>query len=193
MIEVILIEEKLADLLFIIYCLTALPCGIIAGGAINKKIGGYDNINSTIMLTILISLTGGISILLAFVSTETSFCIVFWIFLFSGAQLVPNLGGGILSSLPLSLKGSGYSLNIIVSNLLGYAPAPYVYAIVFDSLEKSYPRLPLSLCFGSACFIGFICMITVYYIRIKNPNSIIDEEYVPEEVIEKIMNKNDEK
>jgi MFS family permease len=164
--EVLLVSEKLSDLCFIGYALTALPIGIISGGFIVQKIGGYSSLKSSYYVAINTLICVGLAVVIAFVHNLIFFSIVFWLFLFFGAAIIPALDGGILSALPAELKGSGYSFQNVTSNIIGLSPAPTIYGIIYEATSKSTPTLALTLCLATSG-IGFILMLIVISLRRK--------------------------
>ena len=95
--------------------------------------------------------------------------------------------GLIISVVPKELKGQASSLNIIICNLLGYIPAPFLYGWINDATKISNPKLAMIL--GILyCFMGFIwCSLAVFFrLRdIKNSeNQIKISEDVYQDTIE---------
>lgn len=169
LLEVLLVEEKIADICFIGYAITALPIGIMAGGFIVQKIGGYTSLMSSYYVAFNTLVCVSLAIVIAFIHNLILFSILFWIFLFFGAAIIPALDGGILSALPVELKGSGYSFQNVTTNILGLSPAPTIYGIIYEATKNSTPTFALSICLATSG-IGFILMVIVISIR-KNKQS----------------------
>jgi CBS domain containing-hemolysin-like protein len=86
-------DEDQITVVFIITCVTAPLSGVILGGYIVGKIGGYVN-KKAILFCVIASLFAGIdSILIVFQDSLLGFAIVLWIFLFFGGATIPNLLG----------------------------------------------------------------------------------------------------
>jgi hypothetical protein len=86
-------EEDQITIVFIITCVTAPLAGVILGGIIVGKIGGYVN-KKAILFCVIASLFAGVdSILIVFQDSLVGFAIVLWIFLFFGGATIPNLLG----------------------------------------------------------------------------------------------------
>lgn len=58
------------------------------------------------------------------------FVIMLWFLLFFGASIMPSITGIIMSSVDKSLKYKAISTQQVISNLLGYLPAPFVYGFI---------------------------------------------------------------
>ena len=55
-----------------------------------------------------------------------------WLVLFFGGGIVPILTSIIINSVPGEHSGSANSISNLLTNLLGYLPAPYIYGILSD-------------------------------------------------------------
>ena len=130
LLEVILVSKPLSNILFIVYCLTSAPLGIIVGGLIVQRNGGYASINCLYFLIFNCSMVFCLSITTYFVTNVIAFSIIMWTLLFFGSSIVPNIGGSLLSSLSIDLKGSGYSVQNLMVNSIGNAPAPYLFGVI---------------------------------------------------------------
>ena len=105
-----------------------------------------------------------LSICFFFITDVKIFAVAIWIFLFFGSSIVPCIAGSIISSLPVELKGSGYSLQNIIVNIFGYSPAAYVYGSLYEYTKNIYPTLSFSVCLGFS-FFGLLLIICVIEIK----------------------------
>ena len=55
-----------------------------------------------------------------------------WLVMFFGGGIVPVLTSIIINSVPNEHSGSANSISNLLTNALGYLPAPYVYGILSD-------------------------------------------------------------
>lgn len=194
LVKVVGVKSGLADILFIVFCLSSPPLGILSSGYIVQKVcGGYQTYKSVIFVVINIFFCTVISVLIFFIQDPVVFVVLMWLFLFCGSAITPCLGGSVLSVLPLELKGSGFSLNMLLSNLLGRAPAPTVYGFLWDKYHDKYPSLAMTACLGTTC-IGLVLMIFVLLIRKRAQEENREEALLkksllepPEEVIEQAI------
>lgn len=166
LINVIHVSDNLADLFFIIFCVTAPISGILFGGFYVKKIGGYANLEAMYFIMFCTFSCFSLGLTLAFIRNTYVFAVLMWLFLFFGSSMVPSLNGSLLSSLPANLKGSGYSFQNVVVHLLGNTPAPSFYGYIYERTKHTVPTLALSL---SLCVsgIGFILVSAVLYLKKK--------------------------
>ena len=160
-------------------------CGVMCGGVIVQKLGGYGTLNSMYFMLVGSFIGVCLSIASAFMRDLTAFSIIIWLFLFFGASIIPSLNGCILSSLPLTLKGSGYSVQNVVSNIIGLTPAPTVYGFLYEATKKTSPTFAYSACLGVSG-VGFILILIATYIKQRNIY-VPMEELPPEGIIEKAL------
>lgn len=155
------------------------------GGIVVQKLGGYGTLNSMYFMLVGSSIGLCLAIASAFISGLKAFSIIIWLFLFFGASIVPSLNGGILSSLPLTLKGSGYSVQNVVSNIIGLTPAPTVYGFLYEATKKSSPTFAYSACL-SVSGVGFLLILIATIIK-QRKIYVPMEELPPEGIIEKAL------
>ena len=55
-----------------------------------------------------------------------------WLVLFFGGGIVPVLTSIIINAVPEEHSGSANSISNLLTNALGYLPAPYIYGILSD-------------------------------------------------------------
>jgi predicted MFS family arabinose efflux permease len=157
----------------------------MCGGVFVQKIGGYGTLNSMYFMLVGSFIGVCLSIASLFTTGLTSFSIIIWLFLFCGASIIPSLNGCILSSLPITLKGSGYSVQNVISNIIGLTPAPTIYGFLYEATKKTSPSFAYSACLGVSG-IGFILISIATYIKQKNIY-VPTEELPPEGIIEKAL------
>ena len=86
-----------------------------------------------------------------------------WLTLFFGGGIVPVLTNVIINSVPKKLEASGNSITNLLSNLLGYLPAPYVYGILNDIIQdKGRISMRFNMWY-SILGVIFISLATYYY------------------------------
>ena len=126
---------------FSVVCLTSPTLGLILGGFIVDKLGGYSK-KSALIFTLIASLLSILpAIPLPLVNSLYLYAGFLWILLFFGASLIPTIQGVSISCLPKDIQGSGNSFFIFFYNLLGYLPAPFAYGFFKDSFDdKNDPK-----------------------------------------------------
>ena len=162
------IEDEMKRLYaFSIVCLTSPTCGLLLGGYIVDKLGGYSKKSALIFCLIvsLISIIPGIP--LPLVDSIFLYALFLWLLLFFGASTLPTMTGLSIACLPKSVQGSGNSFVIFFYNLVGYLPAPFVYGFLKDLFDdKNDPQKGSRVAqkatiwvFFSACIIIGIAII----------------------------------
>lgn len=181
------ISDNKADFLFIIFSTTSPLLGVLFGGFIVQKIGGYSHNNCLYFMFFNSTICTILSIIIFFVRDYAAFSIIMWFIIFCGASIVPNLSGSIISTLPHDLKGSGYALSNILHSIFGHLPAGFVYGYMFDLFKNTTPSLALSICLSTSG-LGAILMLLTIIMKTRNWYSKSDLEGDPtEEFKEKIM------
>ena len=117
---------------FAIICLTSPTLGILIGSSIINYQGGYETKNSILICLISSTLSAICTIPAPFMTNIYTFTLCLWLVLFFGGAVVPPLNGIIMSSIPRELVGTANSIVIMISNLFGYLPAPFLYGIIKD-------------------------------------------------------------
>lgn len=74
--------------------------------------------------------------------------------------------GVIISSVPNEQKAAASSLAVILMNLLGYIPAPFLYGIINDVTKDSNPRLAMTISLYYSVT-GFVWMLLSVIFRVR--------------------------
>lgn len=125
---------------FAIICITSPTLGVIVGGLITTKIGGYEKKQASLLVVILAGLASGFAILVTFADKIITFTIFLWLVLFFGGAILAPITGIIMTSLSIELRGSANSITSLFSNLFGYLPGPFIYGTIHDSTKKWKPK-----------------------------------------------------
>jgi MFS family permease len=189
--NVMKIPESTIFILFVVICVTAPASGIILGGCIVEKMGGYESKHSILFCLIAGALAGGLSILATTpIMTSTSgFAVILWLFLFFGGSIIPNMVGILLDCLPSKkLKGAGNSLNMVINSALGYLPGPYIYGVMYNNFKDTNPRIPfmITLLFS---WIGVVCILIALIFRYKKFDEIERLKKIEAEIEENKLSK----
>jgi hypothetical protein len=164
---------------FIVVCITSPTLGVIFGGILTSRIGGYESKHSILLCLIFGILAAASSIPVPLVDHIVPFTVYLWLLLFFGGAIVPTITGIIISSLPLTLRGSANSITCIFCSLLGYMPAPFVYGSIYEATKYSNDRTGF-MCVMYYSLVGVILLALACYFRYqrfnKNKNfiSLID-------------------
>lgn len=163
--NVLLIDKKNVFIAFVIVCVTSPTTGVIVGGIFSTCLGGYEKKSTIFMCLGGALLASLISIPACFVNTLAPFVVLLWLILFFGGIILPSLTGISITVVPKKLKGQASSLNIILGNLLGYIPAPFLYGLILDNTPNNKKvAMTISLFYS---FVGLILCGIAAFLRIK--------------------------
>ena len=159
------LENTDQDLLVLFYSISSLAStavGGLLGGAITKKLGGYENKKSIYIIIIPEILT---TITITFLAFTKDFyiyninLILFFCFVSMGS---PVIQGYLIKTIPKSIKGIGVGLDIIISTFLGKIPGPVIYGALEDKFKESNPSLAWRVCMSYFYFgviiVFFLCI-----------------------------------
>jgi len=148
---------------FAFYSLTSISApvaGVIAGGSVTHKFGGYQSPNALKIASVASIVAMASALPVPFVNNFPLFLILLWMLLFAGGFIVPVVTGIILVSVKPSLRTAANSLANLSYNLLGYLPAPFLYG--FSVTATGIPRFGMGLIMFTtipACFLMIWCSI----------------------------------
>ncbi|KAG5505466.1 hypothetical protein GH5_03492 [Leishmania sp. Ghana 2012 LV757] len=140
---------------------SAPVCGVIAGGILLDRIGGYKhNLRRVAFFVLAWGLCAVIfSVMCIFVRTTRGFLLVMSVVLFCGGAIIPPAAGLTMASLPGHLRSVGAAFSQTIYNLLGNFSGPLVCGLVADatgSLRYGIITLLLSSVLGVVPIIGIL-------------------------------------
>ena len=190
-------DEKQRLFAFSLVCLSSPTIGLVIGGLIVDKLGGYSRKSSVIFCQIFVLLCIIPAIFIPLVDSLIKYVCLLWVLLFFGAALIPPTQGIIIACLPKDIQGSGNSFSIFFFNLLGYFPAPFVYGFLKDFFnDKNDPKKGSRMA-HKYTLLG-IMGISVFSITITTFIRLFkDKEYTQKmgreksEIISEVLNKNE--
>ena len=138
---------------------TAPTLGILMGGFLLQKVGGYENKKASLISVILFSLSLIGCIFFPFCNNIITLSISLWIGFFFGSSLFPILIGIILSCNKNEFKASANSMTTFISNVIGHMPAPYIYGVINNKYGKDYPKFAMKC----TVFSMFFCLIFLIF------------------------------
>lgn len=130
------IGDSIRFILFGLLCLFGPTSGMVFGGIISSKLGGYVKRSSMIFIITAMIVAGVISMLIACHEISVLFIITSWTYLFAIGTVIPPLSGIIISCLDNNLRGDGFSLCNFLNNLLGNFPSSYAFSILVDVFDQ---------------------------------------------------------
>lgn len=143
-----------------IVTITAPTIGVVFGGALSHKFGGYTGSNAITLLCALGSVATVCALTSPYVGWSV-FVALLWFVLFFGAALMPTLTGIMLRCVDEDLKPWASSFSGFLCNLLGYLPSPFIYGLVcqYTGGEKSPWGMFVNMNWG---IFSIICMFGAY-------------------------------
>ncbi|KAH0489089.1 MAG: hypothetical protein KVP17_000437 [Porospora cf. gigantea B] len=128
--------------------------GVIVGGIVTDKVGGYQTMKALKRTVGTISLTSfcaaAVATGAAFNQEKISFIIMIWIALFLGAMCMPALIGIMFSCVPPDHRTTSSSVILVTTNLLGFALGAWLpgFVMSFTSIAIGYSVVLLWTSFG---------------------------------------------
>ena len=129
------VKETPRFILFALLCLFGPTIGMVCGGIISSKLGGYIKKSSMVFVIICMGIAAGISMLIAISRSSILFVLTGWTYLFAIGGVIPPISGIIISCLDNNLRGDGFSFTNLLTNLLGNFPSSYIYSILVDAFS----------------------------------------------------------
>ena len=145
---------------FAAVAITSPPLGIILGGILAGKLGGYDTENAIyipIFSSFLVSILANIAPLTIKLHI---FLPIFWTYLFLGCVLLPVARGIVLVSVDKKYNGPINAISTLIYNVIGKLPGPNLYAFYKSKFDKN-SRIPFWLLLNIAVpgfLASFICL-----------------------------------
>ena len=138
LIEILEVEPIVVNIIFSIISITAPLSGVLFGGTISDKYGGYKGKNETKALQMcsafgLLTLFFGIH--LGFMFRIIYLSVLLWAFLFFGAAIIPIATGIMISCVPKDCQATSSSISQIIFNLFGYFCSPMIAGFIMDIFE----------------------------------------------------------
>ena len=186
-------EKKIRLYSFAAVIITSPTAGIILGGIISGKLGGYDT-EKAIYIPIIASFFVSILANIAPLWTKIYiFLPIFWAYLFFGSVIIPVARGIVLVSIDKKYGGPANSVSTLIYNIVGRLPGPNLYAFYKSKCEK-HSRVPFWLLLNMAVP-GFLASLICLkfqkekYRKLKEKDDNEKEEKEENEEKEKEKNK----
>lgn len=165
-----------------VLCLLGPMVGLVFGGLVTSKLGGYGKKKAMFFLIILIIIASFVSEATALIEQKYIYIILTWFFLFFICATIPPESGIIISSLENNLRGDGFALCNCILNLIGNFPAAYVFSILSDLFKNNFDkneidslRYALGISLGYN-FIGLVFVIIAGIFRFKIKGDLSKDE-----------------
>jgi predicted MFS family arabinose efflux permease len=164
--------------------ITSPPAGIMLGGILMGKLGGYDT-EKAIYLPIIASFFVSVLANIAPLVTKIYFFFpIFWFYLFFGSLLLPVARGIVLVSIPRKYGGPANAVSNLIYSIIGRLPGPNLYAFYKSKFDKD-SRIPFWLLLNTAIigFISALCCLKFQKEKYRKLNQGNDEDEDEEEKI----------
>lgn len=139
MIEILNQEKEIAHLYYFSIMLTCPTTGVVLGGYISDRLGGYKGVHMFQAIKICFIINIG-CVLLAipgcFPFDIFSFIIMMSLTVILSACQMPVLNGVLLSSLPVQKQSVGSGLNQLFTNFFGYFLSPIYGGFIMDNFKS---------------------------------------------------------
>ena len=136
LIAILDIDPLLVNILFSIISITAPLSGVIVGGTISDKYGGYKgkNVIKAIKMCIAFGLVSFVfAFPMGFLFQIIYLAVLLWTFLFFGAAIIPIGTGIMISAVPKDCQATSSSISQLIFNLFGYFFSPMITGYIMDS------------------------------------------------------------
>ena len=137
---VLKIDTTIRFILFSALCLLGPILGMIFGGVVCSKLGGYNKRRAMTFTIILLIISSVVSSLITIGNNIYIFVIFAWVYLFFICAAIPPESGIIIVSLDNNLRGDGFSLSNSILNLTGSFPSSYAFGGLLDFYEKKLDK-----------------------------------------------------
>ena len=173
-------DEFVLLYVFSAICITGPPAGIILGGVIGSKIGGYTVRKAIVICVGLCAMSCVFALIITLDSSHVAyFGIMVWLYFFFSGATTPLETGIVISSLPERLRGDGFSVMNFILNLIGNLPASSVYGLIYQNTEHTHNTYAMFFTM-SYNVVGLIFVILGMVFRLNKNDK--DEEPKKEEV-----------
>lgn len=125
--------KKEAFVSFALCALTGPILGVVVGGFLFNKIGGYNSPKAFPICVFAMLFAAGCGVPLVFATNYYLVFFLLWGQFFFGGFSLPVLTGILLNTCPESIRTIASSIANLMYNLLGYLPAPYIYGVVYQA------------------------------------------------------------
>ena len=176
-------DEKNRLYYFTIVVCTSPAAGIIVGGLLASKLGGYDTEKAIYIPLVTSFLVCVLANITPLTTNVIIFLPLFWTYLFLGSVLLPVASGIVLVSVEKKYAGSASSVSILLYNILGRLPGPNLYAIFKSLVNDKNSRIPFWILLNMA-IPGFLATLICVkfqrekYRKLRNQNQSDEEKEV---------------
>ena len=129
------------------------------GGKVTACFGGYNNVKAFYIMCVEGLLVICVAIPIPFTSSSVVILTLLWLVLFMGAAILPGLSGILLNTVDFELRTQAASISNIFYNLCGMLPAPFVFGIIAERVNRRAAMTQLMCMAPAAVVMLFIVFI----------------------------------
>ena len=138
LIEILNADQLVVNITFSLISITAPLSGVLFGGTVSDRYGGYKGRNESKALLMCV----GFAIVAFIFSFPMGFLfqifylsVLLWTFLFFGASIIPIATGIMISTVPKDCQATSSSISQLIFNLFGYFCSPMITGFIMDRFE----------------------------------------------------------
>ena len=198
LIEILDLEPLLVNIIFSGISITAPLSGVLVGGTISDKYGGYKgkNVIKAIKMCIAFGLVSFVfAFPMGFLFQFIYLSVLLWTFLFFGAAIIPIGTGIMISAVPKDCQATSSSISQLIFNLFGYFFSPmltgYIMDIFVDKRQGFIWGMRVVFWWVILCLIFFIISYFVAqnkYQKIKRNNSEAEDSSMIDSIHDNMSN-----
>ena len=143
--------------------ITASICGVLAGGLILDKLGGYQgNLHRAAFFAAICGAAAAwLAFLATFMETTFGFIAVMWMMLVAGSATIPVLTGLIMAGVPTNLRSQSSAVANVTFNL-GYALGPLFLSSIASAMDGDI-NLAVHISLMMSAFAGPPMVLNIKY------------------------------
>ena len=169
---------------------TAPMSGILLGGFLSDKFGGYmgnNTVKAIKMATSFIFISMVFSFPVSFAYSFIYISILVWAFLFFGSLIVPVMTGVMISCVPRQYQATSSSMSQLIFNFGGYFLAPFFTGFIMDFFSDEKEGFKWGMRIGFWWVILTEILLYFAYLESKkifcNKNNNNEEENINREIM----------
>ena len=138
LVEILYTDPLVVNMIFSIISITAPLFGVLCGGTISDRYGGYKGKNErkAIEMCVLFGLVSFVfAFPMGFLFQIVYLSILLWTFLFFGAAMIPIGTGVMISCVPKDCQATSSSISQLIFNLFGYFSSPMITGFIMDRFD----------------------------------------------------------
>jgi MFS transporter, Spinster family, sphingosine-1-phosphate transporter len=119
--------------------------GVVCGGIVTTKLGGYNTLASFRFIRFVVLCAVCIALPIPFLPNFYFVGSFFWLLLFCGGSILPSVTGIMISSVGDYQKAQANSVANACYNGLGYLPAPLIYGMISTFMKDPTSKVPMAV------------------------------------------------